>query len=129
MALHILIVDDSSVMRAMIKKTIKMTQIPISEIYEAEDGKKGLETIEKQWIDLVFADINKPVMNGEEMIRHMKQNVDLDDIPIIVISTEGSETRIQRLKQNGVRFIHKPFSPEMITDVVNELINIGVKHE
>ena len=109
MALNILIVDDSSVMRSMIKKTLGMTDIPIGDIHEAENGKQGLDMLGHQWMDLVIADINMPVMNGEEMIQHMKDNLEFADIPIIVISTEGSETRIERLEKKGVRFIRKPF--------------------
>jgi two-component system, chemotaxis family, chemotaxis protein CheY len=129
MALKILIVDDSGVMRAMIKKTLFMTEIPIDEIFEASDGRQGLETLNGQWIDLVIADINMPVMNGEEMIRQMKERIEFADIPIIVISTEGSETRIDRLLEKGLRFIRKPFSPEMISDAVNTLVQSGANHE
>ena len=129
MAINILIVDDSGVMRAMIKKTLGMSGIPIGEIYQAENGQIGLEELGKQWVDLVIADINMPVMNGEEMIRHMKENVEFADIPIIVVSTEGSETRIDRLEQKGVKFIRKPFSPEMISETVNQLIQLGAGNE
>ena len=129
MALNVLIVDDSSVMRAMIKKTLKMTGIEFGEFYEAADGQQGIEQLRNQWIDLVLADINMPVMNGEEMINHMKDDLELKDIPVVVISTEGSETRIERLKQKGVSFIRKPFEPEIISDVISELIQIGEGNE
>jgi two-component system, chemotaxis family, chemotaxis protein CheY len=129
MALKILIVDDSGVMRAMIKKTLLMTEIPIDEIFEASDGRQGLEILNRQWVDLVIADINMPVMNGEEMISHMKERIEFADIPIIVVSTEGSETRIDRLQEKGLKFIRKPFSPEKISDTVNALIHSGESHE
>ena len=129
MALNILIVDDSGVMRAMIKKTLGMTGIPIGEIFQAENGQKGLEELGKQWVDLVIADINMPVMNGEEMIRHMKDTQEFADIPIIVVSTEGSETRIDRLEEKGVKFIRKPFSPEIVSDTINQLFKLGADHE
>ena len=125
MALNVLIVDDSGVMRAMIKKTLQMTDIDFGEVHEAQDGRKGLELLKSQWIDLVLADINMPVMNGEIMINEMKADMALKDIPIVVISTEGSETRIERLKEKGVIFVRKPFTPEVISDVINEIINIG----
>ena len=129
MALNILIVDDSGVMRAMIKKTLGMSGIPIGEIIQAENGQKGLEELGKQWVDLVIADINMPVMNGEEMIRQMKESREFADIPIIVVSTEGSETRIDRLEQKGVKFIRKPFSPEIVSETINQLIQLGGGHE
>jgi two-component system chemotaxis response regulator CheY len=129
MALNILIVDDSSVMRAMIQKTLAIAHIPTGEIVQAADGKEGLEKMSNHWIDLVFADINMPVMNGEEMIKNMKEDVEMKDIPIIVVSTEGSATRIKRLKRMGVHFIQKPFSPELLRDSVITLTGIKIAHE
>ena len=129
MALNVLIVDDSGVMRAMIKKTLQMTDIEFGEFHEAGDGQQGMDKLKEQWIDLVLADINMPVMNGEEMINHMKDDLELKDIPVVVISTEGSETRIDRLKQKGVKFIRKPFEPEIISEAISELIQIGEGNE
>jgi two-component system chemotaxis response regulator CheY len=129
MALNVLIVDDSGVMRAMIKKTLQMTDIDFGNILEAKDGRQGLDMLKSQWMDLVLADINMPVMNGEEMINQMKDDLALKDVPVVVISTEGSETRIERLKGKGVKFIRKPFTPEIISEVINELFNIGAGNE
>ncbi|MBU4052730.1 MAG: response regulator [Proteobacteria bacterium] len=129
MALNVLIVDDSGVMRAMIKKTLQMTDIEFGDVLEAKDGQQGLEILKSQWIDLVLADINMPVMNGEEMINQMKADLALKDVPVVVISTEGSETRIERLKEKGVKFIRKPFTPEIISEVINDLIGTGAGNE
>ncbi len=129
MALNILIVDDSSVMRSMIKKTLKIAQIPTGEIVQAANGKEGLEKLNNHWVDLVLADINMPVMNGEQMIGQMKADPEMRDIPIIVVSTEGSATRIERLKRMGVLFIQKPFSPELLRDSVVTLTGIKIDHE
>ncbi len=128
MALNILIVDDSSVMRSMIQKTLKIAQIPTGEIVQAGDGKEGLEKLKNHWVDLVLVDINMPVMNGEEMIGHMKADPEMRDIPIIVVSTEGSVTRIERLKRLGIHFIQKPFSPELLRDSVVILTGIKIDH-
>ncbi len=124
MAVNILIVDDSAVVRAMILKTLKVAGVPVGEAYQAADGKAGLEALEANWIDLVFADINMPIMTGEEMIDRMRQNPAWRDLPVIVVSTEGSQTRIEQLRQKGARFIHKPFAPEVVREVVQEIIGI-----
>jgi two-component system chemotaxis response regulator CheY len=63
-----------------------------------------------------------PVMNGEEMIDQMLKDPDIQDIPIVVISTEGSKTRVERLQKKGARFIHKPFTPEIIRDAVKDIL-------
>ena len=125
MALNILVVDDSAVMRKMIIKTMGMCGLPIGEIKQAANGREGLEELGKNWIDIVILDINMPVMNGEEMIDEMQQDPEIKDIPVVVISTEGSSTRIDRLKEKGARFIQKPFTPEIIRDTIYEVTGVG----
>ena len=127
MALNILVVDDSAVVRAMIIRTIKVADIPFGEIHQASNGKEGLEMLDANWIDLLLVDINMPVMNGEEMIDRVRDNPAWKDLPIVVVSTEGSMTRIERLMQKGAKFIHKPFRPESIREVVEEIL--GTRHE
>ncbi len=129
MALNVLIVDDSGVMRAMILKTMKMAGLPLGEVHQAANGQEGLDSLSENWIDLVIVDINMPVMNGEEMIDNMKTSPSLADTPIVVISTEGSETRIARLREKGAYFIHKPFTPEIIRDTIQEITGIGDGNE
>ena len=129
MAINILIVDDSAVMRAMILKTMRMSGLPLGETYQAANGQEGLDVLNQHWIDLVVVDINMPVMGGEEMIDRMQENPDTKEIPIIVVSTEGSKTRIERLQHKGARFIHKPFSPEIIRDTVRDITGVGVSDE
>lgn len=124
MAINILIVDDSSVMRAMILKSLRMTGLDIGETCHAGNGQEGLEALNDNWIDLVIVDINMPVMNGEEMIDQMRKNPATADIPIVVISTEGSEARLERLKQKGAAFIHKPFTPETIRDTMRTMLHL-----
>src|SRR4030042_3143036 len=118
MALNILVVDDSSVMRAMIIKTLRLSQLPLGEVLEAPNGQEALRVLDGKWIDLALVDINMPVMDGEEMIDRLRQNPVTEDLPIIIISTEGSETRKEVLMQKGAGFIHKPFTPETLRDTI-----------
>lgn len=129
MALNVLIVDDSMVMRAMILKTIRMSGVVLGKVKQAANGLEGLDALRDEWIDLVFLDINMPVMGGEEMILRMKENELTRDIPVVVVSTEGSSTRIEKVEALGARFIHKPFSPETIRDVIMEVTGSEVPHE
>jgi two-component system chemotaxis response regulator CheY len=122
MSLNVLVVDDSAVVRKMIIKTLGMAGLPIGDAIEAANGREGLEALEANWIDMVFADLNMPEMNGEEMIDRIRQNPALAELPVVVISTEGSETRIQRLLEQNVKFIHKPFTPEQLREVIEELV-------
>ncbi len=124
MAINVLIVDDSAVMRAMILKSLRMTGLELGDTYQAANGREGLDLLNGNWIDLVIADINMPVMNGEEMIDRMREAPETSDIPIVVISTEGSKARLERLEQKGAAFIHKPFTPEKIRDTIKTLIHL-----
>jgi len=122
MAVNVLIVDDSGVMRTMIIKTIRLSGLQVGDIHQAANGQEGLEALNQHWIDLVIVDINMPVMNGEEMIDRMLKVPDFRDVPIVVISTEGSKTRVERLQNKGARFIHKPFTPEIIRDTIKDFL-------
>ena len=123
MAYNILIVDDSATIRAVIAKTLEIAEIPVSELWEAANGREALEFLGDKWIDLVFVDINMPVMNGVELIERMEADGLLSTVPVIIVSTEGSDTRISELTAKGVRaYIRKPFTPEVLKDVVNQIL-------
>ncbi len=123
MSFNILIVDDSKTIRSVIKKTIQIAEVPVGEIFEATNGEEGLQQMKDNWIDLVFADINMPVMTGIEMIEKMDADQILEKMPVIIVSTEGSKTRIEELFKKGVRaYIRKPITPEMLRNVVKDVM-------
>ncbi|MDR2577674.1 MAG: response regulator [Chitinispirillales bacterium] len=123
MAYNILVVDDSQTMRAVIVKTISMAEVEVSKLFEAANGKEALDILEREWIDIVFADINMPVMNGIEMVEHMVKLGYMECTPVVVISTEGSKTRLDALRSMGVRgFLRKPISPELFKTVVDGVL-------
>jgi two-component system chemotaxis response regulator CheY len=127
MEFNVLVVDDSSVMRAMIIRTLKMSGIPLGDLHEAENGARALEVLGANWVDLALVDINMPVMNGEELIDRVRDNPEFRDLAVIVVSTESSETRIEKVQRQGARFVHKPFTPEILREEV--LATTGVSHE
>lgn len=123
MALNILVVDDSATVRAVIAKTLEIAGVRVAELHNAANGKEALDILANHWVDLVFADINMPVMGGIEMLEKMYADGFLKTIPVIIVSTEGSATRIEQLKAKGVSaYIRKPFAPEMIRKVVDDII-------
>jgi len=122
MTLNILIVDDSVTVRAVIAKTLEVAGVAVNTLFQAANGKEALDILAEQWVDLIFSDINMPVMGGVEMIEKMNADDTLRAIPVIVVSTEGSATRIEQLKSKGVRaYIRKPFTPEMVRKVVDDI--------
>ena len=123
MSFNILIVDDSRTIRSVIKKTLLIAGIPTSELYEASNGLEGLQIMKDNWVDLCFADINMPVMSGIEMIEKMQEDQELAKLPVVIVSTEGSKTRIEELFRKGVRaYLRKPITPEIIRNVVREVL-------
>jgi two-component system chemotaxis response regulator CheY len=125
MSLNVLIVDDSKVVRKIISKTLKLTGISINEIHDASNGKEALEVLNDEWIDIVFTDINMPVMGGVEMVERMNKDGLMQSVPVIVISTEGSQTRIEQLTQKGVKaYLRKPVTPERLRDVVKDILGL-----
>jgi two-component system, chemotaxis family, chemotaxis protein CheY len=115
----ILIVDDSATTRAMIKRVIGMTHLPVGDIFEAADGKAALDLLESHSVELVLADLNMPVMDGMEMISRMRKSDKLRSTPVIVISAQPDEDRIGQLKRDGVvGYLPKPFTAEAARDLI-----------
>ena len=119
--MNVLIVDDSMAMRSIIKKTLHLSGLQIDTIYQAKHGEEALSVLEENWVDLALVDINMPVMDGETLINRVREHPDIAELPIVVVSTESSETRIEQLRALSVEFIHKPFAPETLRETVFQL--------
>jgi two-component system chemotaxis response regulator CheY len=127
MSLNILVVDDSAVMRAMIIRTLTLSGLPFDVIHQAANGRDGLAVLKEHWVDLALVDVNMPIMNGEEMLLELRANPDWSDLPCVVVSTEGSETRIAALTRLANAFVHKPFTPEQLRDTILRVT--GTSHD
>lgn len=125
MAFNVLVVDDSAVMRQMVVRTLKMSGVPVGTILEASNGEEGLFVLQDQWVDLLMLDVNMPVMNGEEMLRRIRGNPETSSLPVIIVSTEGSETRLSALQELGASIVRKPFAPETLRDVILRVTGVS----
>lgn len=125
MALNLMVVDDSPVMRAFIQRVIALTGLETGTIYEAGDGAQALSLLRKSHVDLVLTDINMPRMNGEELIQHLEGDERLRAIPVLVVSTDSTPARVQRMLALGAKgYITKPFHPETLRDEVERALGI-----
>lgn len=121
--MRILIVDDSSMMRAMIKRVVKLTAVAVQEILEAGDGAEALALLETHDVQLLLTDINMPVMNGAELLRALAHDERWRGLTRVIISTDGSTARRAEAADLDVRcYLEKPFSPEVLRDVLNDII-------
>lgn len=125
MALNVLVVDDSAVMRSMLIRTLRLSGLPLTNVYQAGDGAEALTQLAAHDVDLALVDINMPVMNGEQLIQRVREDARLAGVALIVVSTEGSETRIEALKARGASFIHKPFTPEQVRTTVLRVLGVA----
>ncbi|HZT78432.1 MAG TPA: response regulator [Vicinamibacterales bacterium] len=120
--MRILIVDDSAMMRAMIKRVIKLTDVPVDTILEASNGEEGLALLRAHDVHLLLTDINMPVMNGAEMLRAIARDDRWRGLSRVIISTDGSTVRREEAARLDVRcYLEKPFSPEVLRDVLTEI--------
>ena len=123
MSYNVLIVDDSFPMRAVIKKTVKASGFNVGKFCEACNGKEALGILKEEWLDLVLTDYNMPDMNGLELISTMKADEILKTIPVVVITTEGSQQRMKEFMEMGAaEYIQKPFTPEEIRNKLNRIM-------
>ncbi|SEM26625.1 two-component system, chemotaxis family, response regulator CheY [Syntrophus gentianae] len=125
MSFNVLIVDDSNSMRGVIKKIISMSGFKVDTCLEAGNGREAVTLLENNWVDVIISDINMPEMNGLEMLSHLKKDDLFRDIPVIMITTEGSSTRMEEAFQYGAKgFIKKPFLPEDLKKILNEVLGV-----
>ncbi|MFT3785581.1 MAG: response regulator [Tepidisphaeraceae bacterium] len=124
----ILIVDDSATTRAIIKRTIQMAGVETEKLLEAPDGAQALDILHANKVDLGFFDINMPNMTGIELTRRLRTDTDarLRAMPVVIVSSESTASRIEQLKAEGVQgYIKKPFTPEQIRDVINSTLGVA----
>ena len=113
-----LIVEDEPTMRLVIRKVLLESGLEIDKIYEASNGKEGLAALEKFPIDVMLVDIYMPVMDGMEMLDHAMSDPRFEDIPVVIVSTENDEKRIDAIIRKGIGFVHKPFTKELLKDQI-----------
>ncbi len=120
--LNILIVDDSAVMRAMIRRVATLAEVPIANIYEASNGREALAVLEAHDVDAIFTDVNMPVMTGPELLREVERRGCWKNVIRVIVSTDGSSARREELDGLRVRaFVEKPFRPEVMRDVLTDI--------
>ena len=120
----ILVVEDSPTTRAMIISAIEEVAGGL-EIFESKNGFEALKLLPHHSFDLIITDINMPDINGLELVSFVKRNQAYKHIPLIIITTEGSERdREKGISLGANEYLVKPFNPEMLQNVVKKYIKI-----
>ncbi len=119
-----LIVDDSSVMRKIVERSLRQAGIDLVEVREAGNGAEALTALKDSGVDLILCDINMPVMDGIEFLRQVQGVQNAKNIPVVMITTEGSESHVVQALSVGARgYIRKPFTPEQVKEHVIPLLD------
>lgn len=120
MAKKILIVDDSSSLRQVVKIALESSGY---EVTEAEHGQDGLNKLKNNTFNMVLSDFNMPVMNGIEFVKELKMIPEYKFCPVIMLTTETEDDKKQEGKLAGVKaWVVKPFKPNTILNAVEKLM-------
>jgi two-component system chemotaxis response regulator CheY len=114
-----LIVDDSSVMRKIVERSLRQAGIDLKQVLEAGNGAEALAVLQDNAVDLILCDINMPVMDGLEFVKQLAAVENAKGTPVVMITTEGSESHVVQALSCGARgYIRKPFTPEQVKEHV-----------
>jgi two-component system chemotaxis response regulator CheY len=117
MPIRALIVDDSSVMRKIVERALRQAGIDLTEVFQAANGAEALAVLKENRVDLILCDINMPVMDGLEFVKQLPGIENAKNVPVVMITTEGSEAHVVQALSCGARgYIRKPFTPEQVKE-------------
>ena len=123
-AIRALIIDDSSVMRKIVERSLRQAGVPLGQVLEAGNGAEALNILRSNPVDLILCDINMPVMDGLEFVRQMKAEGLAAEAPVVMITTEGSESQVVQAVSSGARgYIRKPFTADQVKEHVIAILN------
>ncbi|MGB8061661.1 MAG: response regulator [Candidatus Sulfotelmatobacter sp.] len=118
-SMRALIVDDSSVMRKIVERSLRQAGIELAQVLEAGNGAEALGVLKENRVDLILCDINMPVMDGLEFVKQLSTVENAKGVPVVMITTEGSESHVVQALSCGARgYIRKPFTPEQVKEHV-----------
>ena len=121
--IRVLIVDDSSVMRKIVERSLRQAGLDPMVVFEAGNGIDGLEMLKKQPVHLILSDINMPSMDGLEFLRQLRGQNLANGVPVVMITTESSEEQVKQAILSGAQgYIRKPFTAEQVKERVLPLV-------
>ena len=118
------LIDDSRVMRSILRKSIQMCHYKVDRFMEAENGLEGYKMLSENQenLDLAFLDLHMPEMGGVELLRKLQEE-GYGAVPIIIVSTSAdAKTVVECTKLGAVGFIHKPFTPQELGSKMSRVV-------
>ncbi len=119
-SLKVLVVDDMSTMRRIVKTVLK--QLGYSDIAEAENGQDALTKLKVGGFGLVVSDWNMPVMPGIELLRNVRADAELKELPFLMVTAEAQKENIIEAVQAGVsNYVVKPFTADALQEKLEKI--------
>jgi DNA-binding response OmpR family regulator len=124
MSKKLLIVDDEAHIRMLIEQTLEDLEDEGVELLFADNGESALAIIQEEKPNLVFLDVMMPKMNGMEVCQKVKKELGIDGVYIILLTAKGQEVDRQKgLEMGADRYMTKPFDPDEMLSVAEEILN------
>ncbi len=121
----LLIVDDEAHIRMLLEQTLEDLEDDGVNFFTAQNGEEALEIIKAEKPQLVFLDVMMPKMNGMEVCRKVKKELQLNDVFIVLLTAKGQELDRQKGQEVGADlYMTKPFDPEAILDKAKEILGL-----
>ncbi|NWF66457.1 MAG: chemotaxis protein CheY [Campylobacterales bacterium] len=122
--MKLLVVDDSSTMRRIIRNTLN--RLGYTEIEESENGLEAWQKMDVGDINVLITDWNMPEMNGLELVKKVRADDRFKDVPIIMVTTEGGKTEVITALKAGVNnYIVKPFTPQVLKEKLEAVLGVN----
>lgn len=120
---NVLVVDDSSVLRKIVLRSLQQAGLQFDEMLEAGNGAEALEIVKTKQLSLILSDINMPTMDGLEFVRQLKSIETAQGVPVVMITTEAGEKNVLQAISHGARgYIRKPFTADQIRERIAPLL-------
>ena len=119
-SIKVLVVDDFATMRRIVKGALK--QLGFKDIIEAEDGKAAFDELKKEKVGLIVSDWNMPNMTGLELLKAVRSDDSLKDIPFLMVTAEGQKDNVVEAIKSGVsNYVVKPFTPDTFSEKLQKV--------
>jgi two-component system, chemotaxis family, chemotaxis protein CheY len=119
----VLVVDDSAAIRKILQRVLRQTGMDIGAVHEAGNGLEALEKLKTVKPRLVLSDINMPSMDGLQLLAAMKASEEWRDIPVVMITTEGGESKVgEAVRLGAAGYVRKPFTADQIKEKLTGIL-------
>jgi len=113
----VLVVDDSAAIRKILQRVLRQTGMAINAIHEAGNGEEALALLKEHKVNLILSDINMPKMDGLQLLASLKASGDWAQVPVVMITTEGGETKVaEAVRLGAAGYVRKPFTADQIKE-------------